>query len=121
MKDQVRHPTAYQSGVDGEQQAADFLIQQGMTLVDRRVRLGTGEIDLVMTAGDMVVFVEVKFRPASAAGSGLMAVHQGKITRMLDCATRYLTQQGWLARPIRFDVLEITRDGIIHVPNAFQG
>ena len=120
MKDQVRHPTAYQSGLDGEQ-LADFLIQQGMTLVDRRVRLGTGEIDLVMTAGDTVVFVEVKFRPASAAGSGLMAVHQGKITRMLDCATRYLTQQGWLVRPIRFDVVEITRDGIIHVPNAFQG
>lgn len=110
----------YQAGMDGENQAEAFLCSHGMELVARRIRYGTGEIDLVMQQGETLVFVEVKYRPGDSAGAGLKAISPGKIRRTIDCARHFLTQRDWLDRPVRFDALEITRDGILHIPNAFQ-
>ena len=110
----------YDSGISGELLAEQYLSQQGMSLVARRYRGEDGEIDLIMLDGDTVVFVEVKARPASRAGTGLMAVTPAKQRRMTHAATAFLLEREWMERLVRFDVVEITRDGVLHIPNAFM-
>ena len=109
----------YQTGVSGEQMAEEYLAARGMTCEARRWRGGSGEIDLIMRDGDYLVFVEVKYRPKSRAGTGLMAVTPAKRRRMVSAAMNYLMEQDDYRQPVRFDCVEITADGILHIPNAF--
>ena len=110
----------YQSGISGELQAEAHLISTGMTLLARRYRGQDGEIDLVMLEGETIVFVEVKARPGSPAGSGLMAITPGKQRRVINAAQAFLLEREWMDRPVRFDVVEINRQGVLHIPNAFM-
>lgn len=109
----------YQTGLTGEDQAERYLTQQGMSCVARRFRAEGGEIDLIMLEGDMVVMVEVKYRPKGMPGDGLRAVTPLKRRRMCRAALAFLVEREWMSRPVRFDVVEITAGGILHVPNAF--
>lgn len=109
----------YDTGLAGEQRAEAYLCERGMRCVARRYRGGDGEIDLVMLDGDMVVFVEVKARPRGPAGHGLMAVTPAKRRRLSHAAQAFLVERGWLNRPARFDVVEISAEGVLHIPNAF--
>ena len=109
----------YETGLSGERQAERYLCEKGMRCEARRYRAVDGEIDLVMLDGDMVVFVEVKSRPNRQAGAGLTAITPAKQRRMTHAATVFLIERSWLDRPARFDVVEITSDGILHIPNAF--
>lgn len=109
----------YDKGLTGEQQAEKYLAGLGMLCLERRYRGGDGEIDLVMQDGDTLVMVEVKYRPRSRAGAGLMAVTPAKQRRMLHAAQHYLMAREQTAAPVRFDVVEITTDGLLHLPNAF--
>ncbi len=110
----------HESGLTGEALAEQYLCRQGMTLLARRYRAEDGELDLIMQDGDTVVFVEVKSRPKAHAGSGLMAVTASKQRRMIHAALAFLLEREWLERPVRFDVVEITADGVLHIPNAFM-
>jgi len=111
----------YQTGIAGERQAEEWLcIHQNMTVLERRCRTKAGEVDLVMLSGETVVFVEVKTRLKAEAGSGMLAVNRTKQQRIIRAATLYLMQKHWLGRPVRFDVVEVHPDRVIHIPNAFQ-
>lgn len=112
--------TRYSAGVSGEQQAEAYLVRRGMTVLARRYRGGDGEIDLVMQDGETVVFVEVKARPAGRRGEGLMAVTPAKQRRMTHAALAFLVEREWMTRSVRFDVVEITAQGVLYVPNAFM-
>jgi len=110
----------YETGLRGEEIAEKFLIRQGLRCLERRYREKCGEIDLIMEDGETLVFVEVKTRFSADVGDGLRAVNGKKQRRIVKCATIYLMKHGWLNRLIRFDVVEINRNGVIHIPNAFQ-
>ena len=47
-------------GALGEQLAADFLERRGLKIMDRNVRIGRGEVDLIATDGKSRFVVEVK-------------------------------------------------------------
>jgi len=53
-------------GKIGEQLAAKYLIDSGLTVVGRNWRCKQGELDLICWDGDTLVFVEVKSRVDSA-------------------------------------------------------
>ncbi|MCR4876189.1 MAG: YraN family protein [Clostridiales bacterium] len=110
----------YETGVQGEEMACRFLTGKGMKCLETRYREKIGEIDLIMEDGETLVFVEVKARFSGEKGQGLQAVTPAKQRKIARCATLYLMKQGWLRRDIRFDVVEINQEGIIHIPNAFQ-
>jgi len=110
----------YNTGLSGEQIAEDFLVQQGMQTITRRYRGGDGEIDLIMLDQDVIVFVEVKSRPGGQRGSGVMAVTPAKQRRLSHAALAFLVEREWTERFVRFDVIEISRAGILHIPNAFM-
>lgn len=110
----------YESGLNGEVLTEDYLCKQGMTVIARRYRGQDGEIDLIMQDNETIVFVEVKARPRACVGSGLMAVTPTKQRRISHAALAFLLEREWMERLVRFDVVEITRDGILHIPNAFS-
>ena len=110
----------YASGQQGERLAESYLCGQGMVCLARNYRGLDGEIDLVMQDGDTLVMVEVKYRPHGRAGEGLQAVTPAKRRRLLHAAQAFLLEREWMGRPVRFDVVEITSAGLLHVPNAFM-
>lgn len=112
--------TQHVKGLSGEMQAERTLCGKGMTVLARRFRAETGEIDLILQDGETIVFCEVKARPKGKAGDGLMAVTPDKQRRMTRAALAFLAQREWMERPVRFDVVEITSGGVWHVPNAFM-
>lgn len=110
----------YKSGLNGEALAEAFLCSKGMQVIARRYRGDDGEIDLIMEDSGTIAFVEVKARPSARRGEGLAAVTPAKQRRMTHAALVFLMEREWMERLVRFDVVEITRDGVLHIPNAFM-
>ncbi len=114
--------TAYAKGVMGENAACAHLQQRGMEMIGRRVRSPYGEIDLVMLDGDVLVFVEVKARERIASAQAQFAITPGKQRRMMQTVRFYLGEHPeHQRRMMRFDVVTVAKDGILHIPNAFDG
>ena len=90
----------------GEAMASSFLIDHGMEIIGRQVRVGRGEIDLVMQDGEELVFVEVKTRQSNAFGNPEESVTRRKLERILRMAQIYLKKEG-LECPWRIDVVAI--------------
>ncbi len=112
----------------GEDTAAAYLQAQGYRIVDRNVRFRHGEIDIVASIGDTLVFVEVKTRQSTRQGLPQESVHGLKQYRLLQLAARYLQSRHLSQeRACRFDVIAIqpapqTTDAapqLEHFVNAF--
>ena len=113
--------TTYETGLAGEQIAAEWLQKNhAMKLLESRYRNKAGEIDLIMLDGRTIVFVEVKTRLKAEPGNGLMAVDSRKQKRIHKAAVLYLMHMKWLNRSVRFDIVEVSASGILHIPDAFQ-
>ena len=111
----------YETGIIGDKTAEKYLQKElGMVCLERRYRTKCGEIDLIMLDRDTVVFVEVKTRKTGGPGSGLSAVNTAKQKRIVNTSLVYLMKMKWTGRIIRYDLVEISKDGILHIPNAFQ-
>jgi len=68
-------------GAYGERLAARHLVEQGLVVLDRNWRCPTGEIDLVLRDGDVLVVCEVKTRTSSVCGSPHEAITPVKLAR----------------------------------------
>ncbi len=112
---------AGEKGRRGEELALGYLLEKGYRPVERNFRAPGGEVDFIVEMDALLVFVEVKYRPRGFAGAGMEAVTQKKQRRILKAAGEYLRKTDQFARPARFDVVEITGEGVIHVENAFSG
>ena len=110
----------YEKGLAGESRAIAYLQSRGMVLLERRYRSPFGEIDAVMRDGDMIVFVEVKARNTGREGSGLVSVNGRKQAKIIRTARQYIAAHACECA-MRFDVIELTADGVYHVPDAFTG
>ena len=104
-------------GKYGELEAARYLQKQGYKLYDVNYRCRFGEIDLICTKGQYLVFVEVKTRSQGAIAD------QYKQERIIQTAKLFLAQNPTKKQP-RFDVIEVflQKDGtksVKHLENAF--
>ena len=109
----------YEKGVAGEEQALEYLLKRGMKPLCRRYHSPFGEIDLIMLDGDVIAFVEVKLRLTGGVGSGARAVSREKQRKIIKTA-RLFAQERALDAMMRFDVLEISREGVWYIQNAFE-
>jgi putative endonuclease len=112
-------------GRGAETAAAEHLTRAGFQVVERNVRLGHGEIDLVCRDADVVVFVEVKCRRATWGDPPAAAVSWYKQRRLTRLAQHYLKWRRLENARCRFDVVSVTidaagRTGITHVRGAFD-
>jgi putative endonuclease len=111
-------------GRQGEEAAARYLQNQGMTIVERNLRTPVGEIDLVVKGKRILAFVEVKTRRGSAFGSPGEAVGPRKQRQIVQTAKWYLNDKPHKGLQPRFDVIAITVSGesfqVEHIPDAFD-
>ena len=104
-----------------EEQAARYLEEQGLVIVERNYRFRFGEIDLIAQDGEYLVFVEVKYRSSRNSGSPLAAVDAAKQHVISRVAKNYLlTCRRSVDIPCRFDVVGFDGDEITWVKNAFD-
>jgi len=89
--------------------------------VTRNFRVRVGELDLVMTDGDQLVFVEVRKRASDRFGGAAASVTPSKQRRVRRAAQAFLsTARGTGAWPaFRFDVVAIEGARIDWIPAAF--
>lgn len=111
-----------QVGTEKENLAAEYLKKKGYFIIEKNYRVRQGEIDLIARDGMCIVFVEVKYRADGRSGDALEAVTGAKIRQISKTALFYLNQEKISIdnTPIRFDVIGINGDSIMHVENAFD-
>lgn len=112
-------------GKEAEAAAEQFLRQKGYTILDRNVRFGRGELDIVARLGETLVFVEVKARRTDRYGGASHAVTPQKEQQLVQLAARYLAHYQLAKQPCRFDVLlyhaeTSGRPVIEHIERAFD-
>ncbi len=106
-------------GLYGESRACDFLIGNGYKILERNYKNTIGEIDIIAKQLDTLVFVEVKRRMTSSKGSGRFAVNKYKQDKIKKIATVYLKKNKLLDSHIRFDVIELNDEEVVHLVAAF--
>ena len=112
-------------GRAGEDAAARYLESRGYRVVARNARADRVELDLVVEARGVVVFVEVKTRRSRRMGPPEASVDARKQARIARGAAAWLRQQRRRPRRVRFDVVacEPLPDGrfrIRHLEAAFD-
>ena len=110
-------------GQQGEQLAADFLVEAGMTVLERNWRCKEGEIDIVALAGRTLVICEVKTRSGVRFGTPIEAITRQKAWRLRKLAVLWVRAHGLTFDQIRIDIVGVLRAAtgeftIEHVPGV---
>lgn len=97
-----------------EAAARDHLLAAGLRPLAGNVAFRSGELDLVMRdrdpLGELLVFVEVRFRADDGFGGGAASVDAGKRRKLVRAASLFLHRHGLHDMPCRFDVVEACGD-----------
>ncbi|MEP3481235.1 MAG: YraN family protein [Fuerstiella sp.] len=112
-------------GDRGEALAIRYLKSEGLRILEAQHKNAYGEVDIIALDGDCVVFVEVKTRSSTEAGSPFEAVDYRKQQRLTRIALAWLKKKRRLGKPARFDVISIVwasaaEPQIQHFRNAFE-
>ena len=107
----------------GEGVAADYLEQQGYSILERGWRSGHKDIDFIAFKQGILAFVEVKTRKNNAYIQPQQAVDRHKIKLLMTAANRYICNNN-IDAEIRFDIVAITGTDysnykIEHIEQAF--
>lgn len=116
---------AYLFGNRGERLAARTLQAKGYRILARNCRNRFGEIDLIASDGETIVFVEVKTRSQTGSGRPEESITAGKKRSLTRAASAWLHRYRLDNRRCRFDVVAILwREGlppeIEHYTSAFD-
>lgn len=106
-------------GNEAEQQAMQWCLEQGWTVLERNFRCKVGEVDLICFADSVLVFIEVRQRSSSRYGSAAATVNNNKQRKLIKAAQTFLQRRPELAEhPARFDVITLTDQ---NTPNWIKG
>ncbi len=95
-------------GAVGEKIAADYLEDNGFTILDKNFRSGRfGEIDIIAAEREYLCFVEVKTRTSSLYGTPIEAVGYEKRKKIKALAWIYIKQKNLGEKNMRFDIVEV--------------
>lgn len=96
-----------QTGRQGEEIAASYLVDKGYKILQRNWHCPTGELDIVMEDDGALVFVEVRTRRGNRFGTAEESITPVKQARLVELAQTYLQEvvpphQSW-----RIDVVAV--------------
>ena len=106
-------------GRRGEDLAAAWYACHGYDLVARNWRCPTGEVDLIVRRGELLVVCEVKARRTDAYGPPAAAVGRVKQQRLRRLAAEWLATTGVRGVDVRFDVVAVTGIQVEVIEGAF--
>ena len=109
-----RGATSYHAGLAAEDCVARAYADLGATEIARRWRCGSGEIDLIVSQGDQIVFVEVKASKTHSRAAAALSPHQ--MRRIYNAAAEFLgTQPRGQLTPARFDLAVVDGTGDVRL------
>lgn len=109
------------AGLEAEKLAATFLTNHGLKFVTQNYHCRFGEIDLIMTDAQTLVFIEVRLRSNSRFGSAASSITPQKQKKLILTAQHYLQQHGQSA--CRFDAILMSKNNLQSIEwirNAFD-
>jgi len=112
-------------GRQGENFAALHLRRKKYRIIERNYRTKLGEIDIIASIGNTLVFCEVKTRLSQEYGHPLESITPQKQRTIKKVAELYLASQSNLKQydTVRFDVITLLQEGKIqkleHIEDAF--
>lgn len=108
-------------GFAKEDEAARFLTECGLKILELNYSNRFGEIDIIARDGPFTVFVEVKYRKTASSGHPEEAVSYLKAKTISKVADYYrLCKKLSDADPVRFDVVAIEGGNVKWYKNAFH-
>ncbi len=113
-----QHETTTARGAAAETHAADFLVRQGLVILERNFRVKGGEIDLIARDGTTTVFVEVRQRSRRDYGGAAASITRTKQRRLILAARHWLQRRGECA--CRFDCVLIDGGQMEWLQDAFS-
>lgn len=117
------------SGKIGEEYVRNLLLRQGYSILTINYYSRFGEIDIIATDRQYIVFVEVKTRDANCKGKPAESVTVAKQKKIVQTALLYLQEHTELQHlQPRFDVVGLITIGqnkqikdVQYITNAFDG
>lgn len=105
--------------------ARRHLENAGLQLITANYRCRRGELDLIMSEGTQVVFVEIRYRRSARIVTAVETVDRRKRWRIATAARHFLQRNTKYGdNPVRFDVIGMTgsldRPDIDWIRNAFS-
>jgi len=112
-----------ETGINGENIAANFLLNNGYTILHRNWCHGKKEIDVIALKGDLLVFIEIKTRTSFDFGFPEEAVTLKKQSYLKTAAEAFLENNTQFLK-IRFDIVSVLLEKgaikeILHFEDAF--
>lgn len=115
----MKRQLAEKSGREGERRAAFWLRAQGWSILDKRVKTPTGEIDLIAKRGKLVAFIEVKWRRRKSDLDD--AIDEYRLSRVAAAVEAVAHQYAHEGEDIRLDVILLAPGALPrHIANAWQ-
>ena len=110
-------------GQRGEEIAARFLEANGYRLREKNYRCSFGEIDLIATTDEYLVFIEVKTRTGKNSPHPSLSVTGKKQAKVRQIGEYYRSLNPLVVLQPRFDVISVMVEGeqerVEHLVNAF--
>ena len=115
----MKRQLAEKQGREGEGRAAAWLMLKGWRILDKRVRTPAGEIDLVAKRGNLVAFIEVKWRRKKEELD--FAVDEYRLRRVAAATEAVAHRYATGGEDIRVDVILLAPGTMPrHIVNAWQ-
>lgn len=110
---------AERQGRKGEAAAALYLRLKGWSILEMRVKTPVGEVDIIAKRGNLIAFVEVKWR-AKAADLDI-AIDERRLRRVAAAANAVAHKYAKQGEDLRIDVILLApRTFPRHITNAWQ-
>jgi putative endonuclease len=93
-------------GQQGEDLAAEYLLESGYTILERNWRFRRAEIDIICKKDRILIFVEVKAKSYTYFGEPEESISATKENLIIDAASQYMILTGHEGE-IRFDIIGI--------------
>lgn len=112
-------------GKRAELAALNFLEKNRLKLLEQNYRGPGGEIDLIMLDGNIIVFIEVRYRAKNSYAFAIESIDHRKCGRIIKTGRKYLQENRWTSGNLcRFDVITVSgnldQPEIGWIKNAFQ-
>lgn len=112
----------YKKGKGGEEIAKQFLTDKGFCLIEVNFEVDVGEIDLIMSDKDWLVFVEVKYKTDNRMGVPEEMINKRKLAQVKRVAQIYLMKNPEMRKvykKYRIDAVCIEGEEIRHYDNLY--
>lgn len=94
-------------GKKGEDLAVEFLSNRGYRIIDRNVKVGHGELDIITTHNNTLVFIEVKTRTSKSYGEPIESIGYHKLKSLINASEMYRLKHKDLPEQMRIDAVVV--------------